>query len=463
MPRNAKEVRRFLGLCTYYRRFIRSFPDVARPLHELTEKGQSFEWTKACEESFEQLKDALVSAPVLAYPRTTEPFLLDTDASNVGVGAVLSQVHDGEEKVIAYYSHALSRPERNYCTTRRELLVVVRAIENFHPYLYGRPFTVRTDHASLQWLLTFKNPEGQMARWLEKLQTYVFRIKYRAGKGHQNADVLSRRPCFEANCTHCKRQEEKELPGDGKGSRPAYSCKRAALEVCHHWARRIEGRGTVRKPTDSGNMFILIAMDYFSKWPEVYALSNQEAVTVANVLVSQFFSRFGVPAELHSDQGRNFESLVFREVCTLLGIHKTRTTALHPQSDGMVERYNRTLENQLATFVQDHQKDWDLHLPLLLMSYHSAVHKTMKLTPAMLMFGRELRVPLDLLLGRPHDDIEELSYLEYAERLRASMATVHDFAQDHQQAGSERMKRRYDIRSEAFTFRKGRLVWLYNP
>ena len=203
VPRNAKEVRRFVGLCTYYRQFVRSFSDVARPLHELTEKGQSFEWAKACEESFQQLKDAVVSAPVLAYRRTTEPFLLDTDAGNVGVRAVLSQVHDGEEKVIAYYSNALSRPERNYCTTRGELLAVVRAIENFHPYLYGRPFTVRTDHASLQWLLTFKNPEGQMARWLEKLPTYDFRIEYRAGKGHQNSDVLSRRPCFEANCTHC--------------------------------------------------------------------------------------------------------------------------------------------------------------------------------------------------------------------------------------------------------------------
>lgn len=96
--------------------------------------------------------------------------------------------------------------------------------------------------------------------------------------------------------------------------------------------------------TDQGNKYILIAMDYFSKWPEAYALPNQETVTVANVLVSQFFSRFGVPGELHSDQGRNFESSVFQEVCTLLEIHKTRTTALHPQSDGMVERYNRTIE-----------------------------------------------------------------------------------------------------------------------
>ena len=97
------------------------------------------------------------------------------------------------------------------------------------------------------------------------------------------------------------------------------------------------------------------------------------------------------------------------------------------------------------------------------MSYRSVVHETAKLTPAMLMFGQELRVSLDLLLGRPQADIEELSYLEYAKRLRASRATVHDFARDHQQAGSQRIKRRYDIRSEAFTFRKGGLVWLYNP
>ena len=100
-------------------------------------------------------------------------------------------------------------------------VAVVRAIENFHPYLYGRQFTIRADHASLQCLLTFKNPKEQMARWLEKLQTYDFRIEYRAGKGHQNADMLSRRPGFEKNCTHCQRQEGEEFPGDSRGSRTA--------------------------------------------------------------------------------------------------------------------------------------------------------------------------------------------------------------------------------------------------
>ena len=120
--------------------------------------------------------------------------MFDTDASNVGIGAVLSQVHQGHERVIAYYSRALSKTECNYCTTRRGLLGIVKAIDHFHPYLYGRKFTIKTDHASLQWLLNFKNLEGQVARWLDKLQTYDFCIVYRTGRNNQNADVLSRRP-----------------------------------------------------------------------------------------------------------------------------------------------------------------------------------------------------------------------------------------------------------------------------
>ena len=108
---------------------------------------------------------------------------------------------------------------------------------------------------------------------------------------------------------------------------------------------------------------------YFTKWPEAYALPNQEARTVTTVLVNEYIFLLGVPAEIHSDQGRNFESTVFTEMCQLLDVHKTRTTALHPQSDGMVERYNRTL-------VGEHQGTWAHKLPLLLMSYRSAVHDT---------------------------------------------------------------------------------------
>ena len=121
--------------------------------------------------------------------------------------------------------------------------------------------------------------------------------------------------------------------------------------------------------SEKGNKYLLIAMDYFTKWPEAYPLPDQEATTVAEVLVKEFICRYGVPRELHSDQGRNFESAVFTGVCKLLGIHKTRTTPLHPQSDGMVERFNRTIENQLAAYVAENQQDWDQHIPMLLLAY----------------------------------------------------------------------------------------------
>ena len=117
-------------------------------------------------------------------------------AIDSGIGAVLSQVQDdGTERVIAYASQALSKPERQYCVTRRELLAVVYFIQHFRPYLLGNQFTLRTDHGSLKWLRNFKQPEGQLARWLEKLQEYNFSIEHRHGRKHNNADALSRLPC----------------------------------------------------------------------------------------------------------------------------------------------------------------------------------------------------------------------------------------------------------------------------
>lgn len=214
-PRDLHEVRSFLGLCTYYRRFIQNFSLVARPLHHLTEKGQTFLWNHDCESAFVRLKEFLTSAPILAFPSQEKEFILDTDASNLGIGAVLSQQDDELcERVIAYFSKSLSKAEKNYCTTRKELLALVKAVEHFHPYLYGRKFKLRTDHAALNWLLTFKNPEGQIARWLERLQQYNFTIEHRAGSKHINADVLSRRPCAVESCRHCDLKDQKYNASD---------------------------------------------------------------------------------------------------------------------------------------------------------------------------------------------------------------------------------------------------------
>ena len=214
--------------------------------------------------------------------------------------------------------------------------------------------------------------------------------------------------------------------------------------------------------SESGNQYLLIVADYFTKWPEVYPLPNQEATTVAKVLVNEMICRFGVPLKIHSDQGRNFESALFKEVCRLLGMTKTRITPLHPQSDGMVERMNRTIEAQLSMFVQDHQRDWGEFIPLLMMAYRSSNHDTTKSSPAKLMLGRELRLPVDLLLGRPVQEETDLA-TPYAENLQQTMKIVHDLARSNLKLSSDRAKMYYDTKLSDNTYQAGDPVVAIQP
>ena len=197
-PTTQKELRQFLGLASYYRRFVKGFASIAAPLNHLLEKGKPWEWTKVCEHAFSSLKKMLTTSPILAYPDFEIEFTVDCDASGDGLGAVLSQCIGGGENVISYASRSLTKPEKKYCATRKEMLALVWAVGQFRPYLLGRPFTVRTDHSALQWLYSFKEPEGQVARWLESLAEYEFTVQHRPGKKHTNADALSRVPCQDA-------------------------------------------------------------------------------------------------------------------------------------------------------------------------------------------------------------------------------------------------------------------------
>ncbi|UYV63183.1 K02A2.6-like [Cordylochernes scorpioides] len=566
-PRNKHELQSFLGLCTYYRRFVEGYADIAAPLHRLTEARASFHWNEECEKAFRALKRSLCSSPILAYPQPGTNFILDTDASNLGIGAVLSKVQDGDERVIEFFS---------------------------------RNFLIRTDHAALTWLLRMKNPEGQVARWLEKLQQYHFQIKHRPGRKHNNADALSRRPC--GDCKHCERIDEHEVTsrkttmvpsndwtaescrtiqqrdpnigpilewkerGNERPSWEVISDKSPELKtlwsqwdslsidngllkriwesadgrsktmqlvvpkvqvpnvlreihdgvsgahfginktlkkvrerfywVYYHedverWCKECDrcaaskgpktrSRGVLREynmgapferiaidvagpfpVTKGGNKYILDAMDYFTKWPEAYAIPNQEATTVAKVLMDNLICRFGVPLELHSDQGRNFEAGVFQELCRLLGIRKTRTTPLHPQSDGMVERFNKTMEEHLSKVVEQHQRDWDVRLPPFLMAYRAAIHETTGQTPAKIMFGRELRLPCDLEFGSPGEPPAEVT--DYVNNLRSILLETHELVRAKIRTASHRMKTRYDQRANHDGFRQNDLVWLFDP
>ncbi len=195
-PTNLKELQVFLGLTNYYRRFIRNFSSIAAPLNALQRKDTPYRWTNECQQAFDELKRRLAEHPVLILPDFDKPFILHTDASGLGLGAILSQIatSDNMEHPIAYASRSVTAAERNYSITELECLGVIWATHLFRPYLLGHHTTVVTDHQALTWLLKLKQPTGRLARWALYLQAYDIEIVYRKGKHHANVDGLSRPP-----------------------------------------------------------------------------------------------------------------------------------------------------------------------------------------------------------------------------------------------------------------------------
>lgn len=191
-PSCVSEVRRFIGLASWYRRFVPDFSTLVAPLSNLLRKNKPFHWDRTCENSFKSLKEHLISAPILSCPDFSLPFTIQTDASGFGIGAVLTQQSPKGENVICYLSRSLTKNERNYTTTERECLAVLWAIEKLRPYIEGSKFTVVTDHYSLAWLNRLQSPTGRLARWAIRLQQYDYEIIHRKGKDHIVPDTLSR-------------------------------------------------------------------------------------------------------------------------------------------------------------------------------------------------------------------------------------------------------------------------------
>lgn len=604
VPHNKKQLRSFLGFCSYYRRYVKGFSSLAKPLFVLTENQVKFSWDEKCQIAFEELKQVLSSSPCLSFPKGEGEFILDTDASKIGIGSILSQRQDGKERVIAYFSRVLSKAEKNYCITRRELLAIVDSLKSFRHYLLGRKFIIRTDHISLRWLMSFRDLEGQLARWLEKLQEYDFEVVHRKGVAHKNADGLSRRECETEGCIYCEKIERKFaegtfnsvariilteetledwrrdqmedssisliLQGKEEGVRPSRSeldpedvsaqlywsywealtlrdgvlykrwdapnlksrifqlivprkrikeilekahdgasgghfgvnktlekirrrfywasCKQDVENWCRTCKFCISKKGPSSKgksplqiynvgtpferlqmdilgplpKSSSGNRFLLVVVDCFTKWVEAFPLKNMRAKTVAEIFVNEIISRHGVPQEVHTDQGRNFESKLFAELMVLLGIRKTRTTALHPQSDGQVERQHRTIVNFLAKFISENQRDWDRWIPMFLLAYRSSTHESTGVTPAELYLAKDLRLPLDLSIGNP-PSMEYRTVDEYIHSLKENLKKIRAGARNRMEIKSSRMKAWYDRKTRDPLLQEGEKVWLFNP
>ena len=204
--RNVKDVLTFMGMANYYSRFVPNFHEISLPIQELTRKGAKFYWGHEQQKAFDTLKEKLCTAPVLAYPRDDCRYILDTDASDYALGAVLSQLQPDDktgllvERPIAYYSKKFDDAEKHYCARRRELLAIVRSTLHFDPYIRGQDIIIRTDHASLRYIKTTKELPSQLHRWAMIMEDYSYTIEVRKGISHANADAMSRMPCERKKC-----------------------------------------------------------------------------------------------------------------------------------------------------------------------------------------------------------------------------------------------------------------------
>ncbi|XP_003370753.1 retrovirus-related Pol polyprotein from transposon 412 [Trichinella spiralis] len=574
-PRCAKELQQFLGLASYYRRFVKGFAQLAEPLHRLSEKGKQWNWTDQCEKAFAFLKTQLTKQPVLAHPNFKILFVVDTDASGDGLGAVLSQIIAGQERVVAFASRTLSKTERKYCATRREMLALVWALKQFRCFLYGRRFTVRTDHGSLTWLRNFKEPEGQVARWeaceqcgqntstpcaavssimrkrhkwepsliwpvwtptqleiaQEKDQDIAQMRKWVASKivptrcppdssrtlqsllsqkdqmiikdgilfRRRLATHVDHRAGYQFVVPQILRQEILHgLPSGPEGGHLGKKKTLWKVRQRFHWpdlsedvadwcrkcqecsqrkngSKRHQGQlqpHTAPYPmsrigvdiigpfqwTERGNRYILTVQDYFSKWPEAYPIPDMTANTVARTLVNEFICRYGAPESLHSDQGRNFEAALIKELCETFDIHKTRTTPYHPQSNGLVERFHRTLLAMLSARATTDRRNWDLVLPMTLLAYRTSIHESTKATPCRILFGREAALPIDVMYGLP--EIPPQTRAEYIWKLRNDLADSCKEIREKLKTESRRQKKWYDRGTTDYKFNIDDKVWL---
>ncbi|XP_051804922.1 uncharacterized protein K02A2.6-like [Acanthochromis polyacanthus] len=504
-PDNMQLLRSFLGTCGFLMKFIPNYANLSEPLRKLTRKGQEWEWTSETERSFQAMKEALVSEPCLAYFKLGAPTVVISDASPVGLGAVLLQTQsDGQNKPIAYASRSLSPTERRYSQIEREALGCVWAVEHFRTYLWGGKFTLQTDHKPLIYMF---NPEKatlsppRIQRLGLRLQPYDYKIEHIVGKSNV-ADSLSRLPLPETEHSDYVEKymdkvlsvtmqevqamslddikqktmeddtlkELKSIVETGKWPNPIpeelqpyHRCAgelstfdglvlrghrivlpkamvKRALQIGHethqgvvrtkqylrskfYWPNMdLDVERLIRncsacvlnqplhedqplqpvelppRPwTKIGidlvgpiqNEYILTVIDYYSSFPEAVVISDISSKTVVKEL-TKIFARFGYPLQVVSDNGRQFVGQLFEDCLKTSGIKHIRASPYYPKSNGKIERFHRYLKKAFRA-TETEGKVWKEELPKILMAYRSTPHRATGETPAMLMFGRDIR------------------------------------------------------------------------
>jgi hypothetical protein len=469
-------------------------------------KDVKYVWGEVQEIAFRALKHKLTSEPILQYPDFSKEFILTTDASNEGAGAVLSQGTIGADLPVGYASRTFNKAERNYSTVEKELAAIVWGIKHFRPYLYGRRFKIVSDHKPLTWIMSVKDPGSRLLRWRIKLEEYDYEIVYKPGKQNSNAAALSRIGAItkgegdsgeiDPQMKSKILQEAHDSPlGGHRGMNKTWE----AIKEHYQWPNMkqkveeyvrkcekcqlnkilrpkvkapMEITSTAKHPfekcaldivgpmteTESGNKYILTFQDDLRKFLVAIPIPQQDAETVAKEFVLEIVLKFGAPAQILTDRGANFLSELFKNTCRLLKIKKVQTTAFRPEANGGLERSHRVLAEYLRHYVTEDQTDWVKWVPYAVYVYNTTMHSATKFTPFELVYGFKSEVP-SALREAP---LVQYNYDNYLTELKGRLQSAHEVARQRLLIKKERSKEYYDRNANSFDIQAGQNVLLYD-